>query len=138
MSEHVHNTIAKAKKVAWLFIAWNVIFFVISLFLKGSLDTDAADAVLLRGGVWAVGGLILLYLLRQMKEGKRSSWLRLAFICVLAPLGAIAFVAFTPNLPLWFDVAQIGGAVMLAAMALFVLTKQTRAHFSKKSGNGSV
>ncbi|HET6747440.1 MAG TPA: hypothetical protein VFH06_05025 [Candidatus Saccharimonadales bacterium] len=131
MSEHLHNTIGKAKKVAGLFIAWNVIFFLAALIMRGAMIGDTADVVLVRGGIWVIGGLVLLYLLKQMSKGKRSSWVRLSVISVLAPLGAVAFIVFTPNLPLWFDIAQAGGAIMLAAIAFLVLDKQTRAHFPK-------
>jgi len=131
MSEHLHNTIGKAKKVAGLFIAWNVAFFIAALFLKHTMQGDTGDVVLARGGVWAVGGLILLFLLSQMSRGKRSGWLRLSIISVLAPIGAVAFVVFTPHLPLWFDVAQAGGAVMLCTIAVLVLNKETRKQFPK-------
>ena len=131
MSEHIHNTVGKAKKIASLFIIWNLVFFVVALFMRHTMDNDTAGTVLVRGGVWAVGGLILLYLLKQMSQGKRSGWLRLSIISVLAPLGAIAFVVFTPHLPVWFDVAQLGGAVMLAAIALLVLDKETRSQYPK-------
>ena len=131
MSEHANNTISKAKKITNLFIAWNVAFFVVALCLRNSMDHDTSGVVLLRGGVWAVGGLILVYLLRQMSQGKRSGWFRLSIISVLAPLGAIAFIVFTPHLPVWFDVAQAGGALMLFAIATLVLSKETRAQFPK-------
>lgn len=131
MSEHLHNTIGKAKKITGLFIAWNVVFFIAALLLQSTMDGDTGGVVLVRGGVWAVGGVILLYLLRQMAKGKRSGWVRLSVISVLAPIGAVAFVVFTPNLPLWFDIAQAGGALMLTTIAFLVLSKETRAHFPK-------
>lgn len=131
MSEHLHNTIGKAKKITGLFIAWNVVFFIAALLLQSTMDSDTGGVVLVRGGVWAVGGVILLYLLRQMAKGKRSGWVRLSVISVLAPIGAVAFVVFTPNLPLWFDIAQAGGALMLTTIAFLVLSKETRAHFPK-------
>jgi hypothetical protein len=132
MSEHLHNTVSKAKKVAKLFIVWNIIFFLVALFIKGSMESDTADVVLLRGGVWAVGGLVLLYLLGQMSKGKRSGWVRLSVISILAPLGALAFVLFTPGLPVWFDMAQLGGAIMLATIAVLILNKETRSYFPKE------
>lgn len=131
MSEHLHNTISKARKIAGLFILWNIVFFIVALLVKNTIEGDTADIVLVRGGVWAVGGVVLLYLLRQMSNGKRSGWLRLAIISVLAPVGAVAFIVFTPNLPLWFDIAQAGGAIMLVAIAVLVLSRETRAHFPK-------
>lgn len=131
MSEHLHNTIGKAKKIAGLFIFWNVIFFVVALLMRSSIQGDTGDIILVRGGIWAIGGLVLLYLLSQMRKGKRSGWLRLSIISVLAPIGAVAFIVFTPNLPLWFDIAQAGGAVMLAVIAFLVLSKETRVYFPK-------
>jgi hypothetical protein len=131
MSEHLTNTVSKARKVTRLFIVWNVVFFLAALLLKGTMDGDTGDVVLVRGGVWAVGGLLLLYFLNQMSKGKRSAWTRLSIISVLAPLGAIAFIMFTPNLPLWFDIAQAGGAVMLVVIAVLILSRKTREHFPK-------
>lgn len=131
MSEHVHNTINKAKKVIGVFIVWNAIAFIVALLTQRSIAADAVDAVLIRGGFYAVSGLILLYLLGQMRKGKRSGWLRLSIISVLAPIGAVAFIIFTPHLPFWFDIAQAGGAIMLAIIAVLVLSQETRAHFPK-------
>ncbi len=131
MSEHLQNTTDKANKVVRLFIAWNIIFFLLALALKGTMDGDTGDVVLVRGGVWAAGGFLLLYFLNQMSKGQRSAWTRLRIISVLAPIGAIAFVAFTPSLPLWFVLAQSGGAVMLVVIAVLVFNKKTREHFPK-------
>jgi len=131
MSEHLHNTISKAKKLSGLFIIWSIVFFIVALLLQHTVDDDTAGTMLIRSGFWAVGGFILLYLLKQMKDRKRSGWLRLSVISVLAPIGAVAFIVFTPHLPLWFDVAQIGGAIILAIIAVLVLSKETRVHFPK-------
>ncbi len=125
------QAINKSNLIAKGFIAWNILFFILSLIMRDSMDSEVAFAVLLRGGVYALGGLILLYLLHQMAQGKRSGWLRLSIICVLAPLGVVAFIAFTPGLPLWFDTGQIGSAIMLAAVAGLIVHKDVRREFPK-------
>ncbi len=132
MSEHVNKSTGQAKKVAGLFIIWNIIAFVTALLLQHTVDEDTAGTILIRGGVWAVGGLVLLYLLGQMSKGKRSGWLRLSVISILAPLGAVAFIIFTPHLPLWFSVAQAGGAILLVVIAVLVLNKNVRTQFPKQ------
>lgn len=129
--ETTQHAITKSTRIAQGFIIWNALFFVASLALKHTIASDAAPAVLLRGGVYALGGFILLLLLRQMGQGKRSGWLRLSIISVLAPLGVVAFVAFTPHLPLWFDAGQAGSAVMLVAIAAIILQKAVRMSFAK-------
>ena len=66
-----------------------------------------------------------------MRQGRRGSWLRLGFISTLAPLGVIAVIAFTPDLPLWFDVAQVGSGLILAGIASTILRKDVRRQFPK-------
>jgi len=135
MDTKLTNTINKASAIAKLFIAWNVAFFIVALLMKHTVADDAIGAVLLRGGVYAVGGLILLALLRGMGKGQRGAWLRLSIISILAPLGVIAFIIFTPHLPIWFDAGQVGSALMLAAIAVLILHQDIRKSFPKKPKN---
>lgn len=137
MTTQLNDTLHKANFAAKLFIIWNVIFFLISLMLKSSIASDAVDSVLLRGGVYAIGGFILVFLLRQMSQVKRSGWLRLSIITVLAPLGVIAFIAFTPHLPLWFDAGQIGSALILAYIAVLILKQDVRSQFPRANKSAS-
>jgi hypothetical protein len=51
------------------------------------------------------------HLLRQMRRGRRSGWLRLAVITILAPMGIVAFLVFQPDLPVWFVVGQVGSGL---------------------------
>ncbi len=136
--QHVQQNISKMKRISLLFILWNIIFFIISLIVRSSIASDAVDSVFLRGGFYAVGGLILIYLLNDMNQGKRSGWLRLSIISVLAPLGVVAFIAFTPHLPLWFDAGQIGSGLMCIALASILLRKDVRSHFSKQAATARV
>lgn len=125
------HAIIKSTRISQAFIIWNSLFYILSFFMKHSIADDAVGAVFLRGGVYVGGGFILLYLLRQMQQGKRSGWLRLSIISLLAPLGVIAFIAFTPHLPIWFDAGQIGSALMLVAIAATILSKNVRASFPR-------
>lgn len=125
------HAITASNRISQVFIIWNIAFFALSFLLKQTIADDAVGSVFLRGGFYAIGGLILLFLLRQMRQGKRSGWLRLSIISVLAPLGVVAFVAFTPHLPLWFDAGQAGSAIMLVAIAYNILRKPVRRSFAK-------
>ena len=135
MSQHVNQelnqSINKAMLISKAFIAWNIAFFITSLILKNTIADDAVGSVLLRGGFYAIAGLILVYLLRQMAQGKRSAWLRLAVISILAPLGTAAFITFTPHLPMWFDAGQVGSALMLLVIASVIWRQDVRKHFPK-------
>jgi hypothetical protein len=109
MSTSLQNNINKAAIISKAFIAWNILFFIASLLLKNKIADDAVGSVFLRGGVYALGGII----------------------SVLAPLGVVAFIIFTPHLPIWFDAGQIGSALMLIAIATIILKRDVRSHFPK-------
>jgi hypothetical protein len=130
--QHVQQNISKMKRISQLFILWNSIFFIVSLVVRNSIASDAVGSVFLRGGFYAAGGLILIYLLNDMSKGKRSGWLRLSIISVLAPIGVLAFIIFTPHLPVWFIIGQIGSGLMCAALASILLRKDVRTYFSKE------
>jgi len=132
MNTKLNNTIRTCQTIASIFIAWNVVFFIIALIMKNHVAADTQGVLLFRGGFYAIGGVILHILLRSMLQGKRGGWLRQAIITVLAPLGVIAFIAFTPHLPLWFDIGQIGSALLLAAIAAMIYKKDVRQAFPKK------
>jgi hypothetical protein len=125
------SSINKSLLISKLFIAWNLVFFALAFILRSSIAADAVGSVFLRGGFYAVGGGILVYLLKQMTQGKRSGWFRLSIIAVLAPIGVAAFIAFTPHLPMWFMVGQVGSGLMLAAIAVLILQKNVKQHFPK-------
>jgi len=131
MNQQLQTPISNAMRISKVFIAWNVAFFIVALLLKNSIADDAVGSVFLRGGLYALGGLIPVYLLRQMARGKRSAWIRLSIISVLAPLGVVAFIIFTPHLPVWFDAGQVGSGLMLASIAAIILRKPVRASFAK-------
>lgn len=131
MSTQLNTTIQKSTRIAQLFIGWNIGFFIAALLLQDSIASDTVGAVLFRGGFYAVGGLILLFCLRQMSQGKRSGLIRLRIITILAPLGVVAFILFTPHLPVWFDVGQVGSALMLASIATFILRPDVKLQFPK-------
>src|SRR6476659_9708981 len=110
MTVQLENTIRKARAIATVFIAWNIAFFITALILKSTVASDTVGTLLFRAGFYAIAGFILLFLLKQMSQGKRGGWLRLSIITVLAPLGVVAFIVFTPHLPVWFDIGQVGSA----------------------------
>lgn len=124
-------TIGTAARIAKLFIAWNVGVFIVAVLLRNSIAHDAVAAVFIRGAVYAVGGGILLYLLSQMSHHVRSGWVRLRIITALAPLGVIAFVLLTPDLPVWFSGAQVVSACLLAGIAFLIRGSALRVHFPR-------
>ncbi len=132
INQHVQQNINRMKRISRLFILWNLLFFTVSLLVRHSIASDVVGSVFLRGGFYAAGGLILLYLLNDMAKGKRSGWLRLSIISVLAPLGVVAFIVFTPHLPIWFDIGQIGSGLLCIAIASIVLQKDVRSQFPKQ------
>jgi hypothetical protein len=133
MNPPLETTLRHVMLLAKAFTAWNVVFFAISLAAVGTIADDAVVAVLLRGAVFAAAGLLLVHLVGKMREGRRSSWLRLSFISVLAPLGIAAFVVFSPDLPLWFVAGQLGSALLLVGIASRILPQEVRGQFPKAS-----
>ena len=117
--------------LAKAFIAWNVVFLAISVAAVGTIADDAVVAVLVRATFFAAAGLIPVYLLRQMKLGRRSGWFRLGLVTTLAPIGIIVFLVFQPDLPWWFVVGQLGSGLLLLGIASIVLRKEVREQFPK-------
>ncbi len=117
--------------LAKAFIAWNVVFLSISVAAVGTIADDAVVAVLVRATFFAAAGLIPVYLLRQMKLGRRSGWFRLGLVTTLAPIGIIVFLVFQPDLPWWFVVGQLGSGLLLLGIASIVLRKEVREQFPK-------
>ena len=131
VNEQLASSINRATLLAKAFIAWNLVFFAVSIAAEGSIADDAVGPVLIRQGFFAVAGLLLVYLLAGMRRGRRGSWLRLGFVSTIAPLGVIAFLVLTPDLPLWFDLAQIGSGLMLVGIAVMILRSDVRQEFAK-------
>lgn len=123
------TVISRARTISKLFIVWNVAVLVTAVVLRSSIMSDAVAAVFIRGVVYALGGGILLYLLAQMSRHIRSGWQRLRIITILAPIGVVAFIAFTPDLPVWFDVAQVVSAGLLGCIAYLIRGSALRSHF---------
>lgn len=133
MNTQVNSAIKKSMILSKIFIGWNIVFFGLSLLLISTMSHEAMFSVLIRGGIYAIGGVILVYLLQQMKRGKRSGWLRLSVISVLAPIGVVTFIVFTPGLPLWFDAEHLASGIMLVLIAMTVLRKDVRKRFNKSN-----
>ena len=133
VNQQLETSISRATFLAKAFIAWNVVFLAISVAAAaaGSIADDAVVAVLVRATFFAAAGMIPIYLLRQMRLGRRSGWFRLGLISVLAPIGIVVFIVFQPDLPVWFVVGQLGSGLMLLGIASIVLRKDVRREFPK-------
>ena len=131
MNEQLETSLSRATFLAKAFIAWNVVFFAISLAAAGTIAHDAVVTVRIRQGVFAAAGFLLVYLIGRTRQGRRGSWLRWASSRPWHPSAVIAVVAFTPDLQLWFDVAQVGSGLILVGIASTILRKDVRRQFPK-------
>jgi hypothetical protein len=131
VSRRLEAATTRVRRLSKVFIAWNAVFFVISLAAVPSIADDAVVPVLLRGAVFTGAGFFLVLLARRMRQGQRSGWFRLTLISVLAPMGVTAFIVFSADLPLWFVAGQLGSAMMLVGIAAANLQKDVRKAFPK-------
>jgi hypothetical protein len=88
--------------------------------------------VWVRGGAVALASLWLLSLVRQAGGGKRSAYVRIRLISLLAPIGALAIlVAPDSGYPMWMKVDQGVIGLLLAGVAVVANQAAVRKAFAK-------
>jgi hypothetical protein len=88
--------------------------------------------VWVRGGAVAAASVWLLSLAGQASRGKRSAYLRIRYISMIAPIGILVIlVAPDSGYPLWMKVDQSLIGLLLAGVAVMANQTAVRAAFPK-------
>jgi hypothetical protein len=97
--------------------------------------TDTARQAVLTGlwvraGSNVLVGVLYLFFISRLYRGKRWAWRRLVFLSIAGCLGMIFLL--TQPYPAIFKVEQVLQLLVLAAIAVCVLHRDTRAHYAKR------
>jgi hypothetical protein len=103
--------------------------------LPASADTAAVREGL-SAGLWSRAvvvvliGIVYVFLVRQLRGGRRRAYLRVLIISVVS-LAGIAYLATSGQYPSWVLVEQAVQAVVLLGLLWAVTRPAVRAHFAK-------
>ena len=90
----------------------------------------ATVSLWVRAGVNVLVGVLYLFFISRLYRGKRWAWRRLVWLSIAGCLGMIFLL--TQHYPVIFKVEQVLQLGVLAAIAVFVLHPDTRAHYAKR------
>ncbi|GAA1879411.1 hypothetical protein GCM10009836_70990 [Pseudonocardia ailaonensis] len=102
--------------------------------LPAGADVEGVRAGL-SAGLWSrvagvvIIGIVYVFLLRRIREGRRRAYIRVLIISVVS-LAGIAYLMTSGQYPVWVDVEQAIQAVVLIALLWAVTRPAVRAHFS--------
>jgi hypothetical protein len=97
--------------------------------------TDTARQAVLtslwfRAGGNLLVGVLYLFFISRLYQGKRWAWRRLVWLSIAGCAGMIFLL--TQDYPVIFKIEQVLQLLVLAAIAVCVLHRDTRAHYAKR------
>ncbi|ODT98403.1 MAG: hypothetical protein ABS81_27970 [Pseudonocardia sp. SCN 72-86] len=124
--------------LAILFVAFHtslIEYQVARLGLPAGADVEGVRAGL-SAGLWSravvvvVIGVVYLFLIRQLRAGRRRAYLRVLIVSVVSLVG-IAYLVLSGQYPGWVRVEQVVQAVVLLTLLWATTRPAVRAHFAR-------
>lgn len=84
-----------------------------------------------RVGVTLFAGLIYVWLIRRLRQGRRMAYLRVLWISIVG-LAALGYLAVEGQFPVWMRMEQVVQALVLAALLYAITRPQVRIQFIRR------
>jgi len=129
----VRPTLDTVRRLWWLCAAVSVIALAAAAILSIVDPADVNWVVWLRGSVVAAASLVFVVVTRAAARGSRRAFTRMRWISILAPIGiCLIIIAPDSGYPVWMKVEQGLVGILIAAIAVLLNRRATRAAFPKE------